>query len=291
MPQFWGDIMESFVAERLPETIVCEIKVFISTKLSEIREMGLYLNEIIREDIFPVLDKYCTVIFYPIEDTNNNGFHKTYLFHDEKKHFVYINTNQDREKQIFTAAHELGHVWKLNEYLEQKLGVKPSQESKERIMNRFAAELLMPEDIFKSFVNYKLLKISTSSEKLTYGKMIEIITAAMNEYFVPYKAVLYRLYELHIITEATARVLYGEMKELPLDILYKYSEVYAKSQGYSRLYHPDKRKFIDGLKEKLDIALSKGTAPVKWLHSFYNKFDLSISEPERALAQEINTEG
>ena len=287
--------MEHFDAERLPDNIVNEIKTFIKDKLAELRERGLYLNEIIREDIFPVIDTYCTVIFYPTEDTNNNGFHKTYLFHGEKTHFVYINTKQDREKQIFTAAHELGHVWKLNEHLESTLGIEVRHELGEKIMNRFAAELLMPEDHFRRFVKQKTQGVPGP---LTYGNMIEIITAAMNEYFVPYKAVLYRLYELNImitettaITEMTARVLYGEKETLPLSVIYEYSELYAKSQGYSRLYHPDELKFIDGLKELLDTTLNKGTAPDCWLQAFYAKFGLSPSEPEGALTQEIHTEG
>lgn len=283
--------MEQFDAERLSDEIVDRIKEFCKDKLTEIRGKGLYLNEIIREDIFPVIDMYSTVIFYPTEDANNNGFHKTYLFHGEKIHFVYINTNQDREKQIFTSAHELGHVWKLDEHLEKVLGLKISHEFGEKIMNRFAAELLMPEELFRKFVDQKKIDICGMHGRITYGNMIEIITAAMNEYFVPYKAVLYRLYELGIVTEAVARVLYGEQETLPLSAIYKYSELYATSQGYSRLYHPDKLKFINGLKEKLDTALNKGTVPDCWLQTFYNKFGLSPSEPEGALTQEINMEG
>ena len=70
----------------------------------------------LRDDVFEVLNRYCTVIYYPSEDSSNRGFHvKEYLIHNGKEqNFVFINTSQTLEKQVFTAAHELGHIWQID---------------------------------------------------------------------------------------------------------------------------------------------------------------------------------
>ena len=62
--------------------------------------------------------------------------------------FVYINTAQTIEKQVFTAAHELGHIWGIDELISSSSTTMSSFDGKEKITNRFAAELLMPEQIF-----------------------------------------------------------------------------------------------------------------------------------------------
>lgn len=56
-----------------------------------------------------------------------------------------INTNNTIEKQVYIAAHELGHVWKIDEKVLAKCDGNIDSEA---IINRFAAELLMPAELF-----------------------------------------------------------------------------------------------------------------------------------------------
>ena len=283
-----GLCMEKFETQVLDQNIVDWIKEFCKVRLDELEKTGFLVNNLIREDIFPMLDRFCTVVYYPIDDGINNGFHKTYLINGKKAHFVYINTNQDREKQIFTAAHELGHVWNLDKYIADKLNTPIEYEFGERVMNRFAAELLMPYDLFMKFVDEELDKILRGSESASFQNIIQLITTIMNEFFVPYKSVVYRMYELKYIKEPHARILWGDHPNLSRELITEYSKQYAKEQGYNRLYNPDKTKLIMGLKEDLDIARKESLVPDQWALEFYKRFSLSPDEPNSALNAEID---
>ena len=282
--------MENFVVDKLPNPIVNGIKSFISEKMEGLKSGSVHYNKVIREDILPLLNSQCTIVYYPKNDTDNNGFHKTYRYHGIDKHFVYINTNQDIEKQIFTAAHELGHVWKVDDYLREQLGLAIDYDLGERIMNRFAAELLMPEDLFRSFFRKMFIEKCDESNDISVEIIIQIITAIMNEFYVPYKAVVYRLYELNYFNEKSANVLWFGTDILPKEDIINYSIKYAKEQGYGRLYHPNQIKHIENLKELLDAARRKKTAPERWILEFYSRFNLEPDDTAENLKEELSVE-
>lgn len=287
--------MKTFDASKLPEDIVKEIQSYKQNKLTELAESGVIFNKLIREDILRLLDRECIVVYYPIDDSESNGFHKTYRMNGRNYHLVFINTSQYREKQIFTAAHELGHVWKVDRYLKKKLGREFDFDTCERLMNRFAAEMLMPEEIFRQYVEREmerardrnLEKTPERGRIITVADMIGIVVGAMNEFFVPYKSVLYRLYELELSSEKGARILWGENEMLPKADIDAYCEKYAKEQGYDRLFKQDGRKLIDGLKERLDQASADDVLPEEWLDAFYKRFDLQRGEREAVLDNQI----
>lgn len=58
-------------------------------------------NTLLRSDVLQLLEKYCTVIYYPLDEQSNNGFHVTGIpdKNGVLKHFVFLNTNQTIEKQ------------------------------------------------------------------------------------------------------------------------------------------------------------------------------------------------
>ena len=253
---------------------------FIDDKIKSFeRNYDYNFNKVLRDDIFRLLAmQNCIVIHFPEEKENNNGFHVKYPLRGELRHFVFINTDKPMEEQIFTAAHELGHIWNLIEEMNSKgfKGESSDTDWEERIINRFAAEILMPKDEFES---YAKREISTARKRhpenlLTVGNMILAITAIMNEFFIPYKSVVYRLYELDIISEKSVEILINDNKAIE-----KLSKAVAKEQGYIRLYQPSykrrQRRHIDGLKELLDKARDEEAMPEKWLESFYELFKLN----------------
>jgi len=107
----------------LSDIIVGHITHFINEKRESQILKTKFPNQLLREDVLDLLDMYCTVIYYPLENESNNGFHITGIPHKngEEQHFVYINTSQTIEKQIFTAAHELGHIWEVDSYVLEHL--------------------------------------------------------------------------------------------------------------------------------------------------------------------------
>ena len=68
--------------------------------------------------------------------------------------FVFINTMKAVQEQTWTAAYELGHVWKVDSYIRESLD--QDDFDSEDLVNRFAAELLLPKDIFVKEVGNKL---------------------------------------------------------------------------------------------------------------------------------------
>lgn len=142
----------------LPSSTVTALNDVIQSKFKQLEAEGLFFNEILREDIFNILDHYCTVVYFPLpDDEENDGFHVTmpvdYKLSEESEHFVFLNTSKTIEKQIFVAAHELGHIWVSEDLiwtdtLERILPKNP--ENLDIIMNRFAAELLMPSKHFRN---------------------------------------------------------------------------------------------------------------------------------------------
>ena len=117
----------------------------------DIKEKCIIKNTAIRDSIFGILENECTVIYYPLENEKNRGFHIKKIVKNELEDFVYINTAKPIAEQIFAAAHEFGHIWEVAEKVWNILGYegKPTEEEEENITDWFAAELLMPTDEFR----------------------------------------------------------------------------------------------------------------------------------------------
>ena len=121
----------------------------------DIKEKCIIKNTAIRDSIFGILENECTVIYYPLENEKNRGFHIKKIVKNELKDFVYINTAKPIAEQIFAAAHEFGHIWEVADKVWKILGYegKPTEEEEEDITDWFAAELLMPEEILSEDVH------------------------------------------------------------------------------------------------------------------------------------------
>ena len=96
----------------LPNQVETCIQQLIKQKFQEENLQSIFPNRLLREDVLDLLDRYCTVVYYPLENEENNGFRvKDIPFANGSCHdFVFINTAQTLEKHVFTAAHELGHI-------------------------------------------------------------------------------------------------------------------------------------------------------------------------------------
>lgn len=165
----------------------------VNSKLGEYKKN----NQIIKEDIFKILEMNCKVIYYPIEDDEICGF--VYSFKNYK--FVFINSYIPYEKQIFTAAHELYHIWysdtKTGELLksvvlEETISFKDIK-TEDLKANRFGAEFLVPKDVLLN--ELQIRKISKNSVELR--EIVEL----MDIFLVPYKTLVRRLYEIEYLTE------------------------------------------------------------------------------------------
>lgn len=165
----------------------------VNSKLGEYKKT----NQIIKEDIFKILEMNCKVIYYPIEDDEICGF--VYSFKNHK--FVYINSYMPYEKQIFTAAHELYHIWysdtKTGELLksvvlEETINFRDIK-TEDLKANRFGAEFLVPKDVLLNELQIR----NISKNLIGLRDIVEL----MDIFLVPYKTLVRRLYEIDYLAE------------------------------------------------------------------------------------------
>ena len=101
-------------------------------------------------------------------------------------YIIKVNAKHSQVRQNFSCAHEIGHTF-LHE-LEQKARTgsaefrmavaQVSEQAKERLCDAAAAELLMPESIFKEYLSHFKLSVN-AIERLAYTFRVSIPAAAI----------------------------------------------------------------------------------------------------------------
>lgn len=115
--------------------------------------------------------------FIPNERTQNvSGA----VNHDKK--MIFVNASETSERKRFTIAHELGHVMlhagdgNVVDYRQQmEYGAEAGP--KEREANQFAAELLMPRNVFEALWNAYGGKVASVAEQLQVSKPAAAVRA------------------------------------------------------------------------------------------------------------------
>lgn len=227
-----------------------EIDKAIQKIVSDIKDKCIIKNAAIRDNIFGILEDNCTVIYYPLENEKNRGFHIKRIVKNELEDFVYINTAKPISEQIFAAAHELGHIFEVSEKVWKMMGYSgfPTEEDEENITNRFAAELLMPADVFKKFFWVHMKELGIKNGKVKVEDLVRVMVMQMNAFLVPYEAVRRRLVEIGLIEQSAAEFLESKEEEILylVDLLSKYQNSYLeKGTG---------RKTISGIRELIEEA-------------------------------------
>jgi Zn-dependent peptidase ImmA (M78 family) len=229
-----------------------EIEKAIQNIVADIKEQCIIQNTAIRDNIFGILEDKCTVIYYPLKNEKNRGFHIKRVVGDQLEDFVYINTDKPMAEQIFTAAHELGHIFEVAEKVWKMLGYSgmPTEKEEEDITNRFAAELLMPAEAFKKVYSTNMEEVGIKNGKIKLDDLIRVIVMQMNTFLVPYEAVRRRLMETALIPKRVADFL--ESKEeilLLVNLLTKYQNSYLEKGT--------EIKTISGIRELIEKAEMK----------------------------------
>lgn len=251
----------------------------IQKLVDEIKRENNIVNEIIRDDVFSILQACeCNVLYYPLdgeEEDGCDGCHIEKYVAGKPEQFVFINTNNTRERQAFSAAHELGHIWKVDERLKKEFPNIPFDV--EDAINRFAAELLMPETYFKQTINDFLMNIGYEGPSISKEDLTDLTVYLMNQFFVPFKAVVIRYVEI------------GRLREKDIDIVLKYKnkvkEVILEKQ-YTRLGIINKLRSMEGLQEYLMQAERKGVISSQKIDAIRAEFD--IEPPTEIQSEKIS---
>lgn len=258
--------------EKIPE----EVSLLIQSFIDDFKESNpdfFGSNIVIREDIFSILEKTALVVFFPLSGEENDGFHVKRTVKGEIKDFVYINTAKAVEKQVFTAAHELGHRLGIEDYIAKKYPSFDIKKYKENVVNRFAALLLLPEEEFLKVVTVKVKEIQkckSDSEDgfvLTLTEAFKLIAFLMDYFFVPFKTVVYRLSEANIISVETRNQILKNFKQSLLD------ECIVDGK-YLKLNKPNNKKSINGYSELLDKAEQQKLFPINKINKIREQFEI-----------------
>ena len=242
----------------------------IPTAIEKVRTDYVLNNMIIKYDIFGILEKHCTVVYYPTENEINCGFHTKRFVKDKLEDFVYINTAKTVAEQVFAAAHELGHVWGVATQVWELAGERGVLESKieERIINRFAAELLMPAKEFRKTFWVHMEKLGLDPSRLRLVDLIRVIVLQMNDYMVPYESVRKRVIETKIITQKFGDVLLkNEETILPL------VNAFSKDQN-TMLDRVTAKKTIPGLRNLLETVEKGRELSIYTINRIKSDFDI-----------------
>ncbi len=220
--------------------VVSIIQKFITQKKNEKK----IVNQVIRDDVFAILRAECVVLYYALDDSGIEGCHVIKPLNGELKQFVFINTTKAVQEQTWTAAHELGHVWKVDSYVKEESG--QDDLDSEDIVNRFAAELLLPADIFKKELDDKLKEYGYKGPWMTEEMMVRLVTYLMNYFCTPYKAIIRRFIELgYVKAEAEQRFLSGFEKQSEL-----YRRLIVENQ-YTRLETVNKAYSMENVEQDI----------------------------------------
>ncbi|MCK4261012.1 MAG: ImmA/IrrE family metallo-endopeptidase [Halanaerobiales bacterium] len=163
------------------------------------QEYSLTAPGYLKDEIFELLEKVGTLIFYPIEEENLWGI---YVLNNEKHYFI-INSSIELEKQVFAGAHELAHTLDIakvkyeivtadlmTEYVNHKEYGADIKKA-DLVANRFAAELL---------VGKKTLFEKYNELPETYNILAKVVLLS-DIFLVPYKTIVKRFVETGLITD------------------------------------------------------------------------------------------
>lgn len=168
------------------------------------------------KDIFSLIEqKGIHHIRYPFGKDVLLGFSTVY----EGKRVIVSNSSEILSREIFTIAHELGHIVfdfeNLNQGLKVDLDIDEAKEDlcEERAFY-FANCFLMPESKLEEYIKYELRK-----DKEDLGAL-DIVRIQI-EFNVSYNATVKRLKNINFITETQMYSLFNEKNVLKSNALFK----------------------------------------------------------------------
>ena len=226
------------LSEKVSKFIIDKAQEYISNNKLEVP---------IGTQIFSELKRVSILLLYPLFDENANGICVTKTVKNEKKKFIFINTNNDITKQVYTAAHEIGHIFDIDNEVKKEIEFN---DDPELIINRFASELLMPKDIFIS--TFEKIKEVLLGKKMNvnFDDINILIFDLMLFFKVPYRAICYRMGELSILSENDVNKLEKYEREHKKNI----EDVLRQNKKYAELIKIDRKKEFGNIDELIKKA-------------------------------------
>jgi Zn-dependent peptidase ImmA (M78 family) len=173
--------------------------------------LGFSDDPSIANDIITILDKLNIILLeLPIEAKSGKpAFSAVILCSEEGGEslvFIGLNTADYYDKQIFAIAHELYHFFtKTGFHLSRQDG--QDNDVIEAKANWFAAEFLLPEDVLKRRVFEEFKSFSLADIQIK--TLFRFIARLHCTWWLPYRSLVKRLWEINAITEPQYQELYS----------------------------------------------------------------------------------
>jgi Zn-dependent peptidase ImmA (M78 family) len=190
----------------------------------------------VKDEIFSILkrlDDDLHLLIYPIEDDELSAFT---VFKNDKS-FIYINSYQNLNLQIFAAAHEFYHYKydrkDKNEVL-KNIEAQFNGDLNEMMANSYAACFLVPKHLLLEQV--EILKIDRNNVTL------QDILLLMDTFAVPFKAMVLRLFETEVILKDQAE----KFLEIPTkDIILLAKQKQIALKWFQKTNDPEYGRLLD----------------------------------------------
>ena len=168
------------------------------------KTFGVYLNVPLGNDIRIILENegilLCEYPFADSDGTHTYGNITWFKLGDDTITFIGLNTSSYYDEQIFALAHEIYH-YRTKTGKAYSPDVEVEDENIEKKADRFAAELLLPAEelkkiIYSSFERYEISEVPEL-------KILRLIARLQCEWWLPYRALVKRLFEEGHINSVT----------------------------------------------------------------------------------------
>lgn len=247
----------------------------INREINKLKDNNNLFNLILRNDVFMLLEaQNCTVLYYPLND-EIEGFRVQKYVNGKEEEFIYINTAKAEDVQIFTAAHELGHLINIDKIVCDELKWEnPTKKVREDIIDRFAAELLMKKDTFVKLFIAKAKKYVNEQGIISGDNMLRTIAYLMDTFMVPYDSVVRRLWETDRINDKTQDAL------LDKETVSEDSVEKAIEEGNYKRCKPTQIKSFGSLTKYLKVLDEAGEISERRLQRIMDVFEIKEFELE-----------
>lgn len=183
--------------------VLSDQQIFEAKRLaSEARRLfGVYPNIPIGSDIRLLLEKNDVLLCeYPYPDSQGTHTYGNITWiknGDEIITFIGLNTSSYYDEQIFAIAHEIYH-YTTKTGKAYTPDVEYEDQITEKMADRFAAELLLPAEVLFSLVTDVFGKVNMYD--VPENKTLRFIARIQCDWWLPYQAIINRLFEEKLIS-------------------------------------------------------------------------------------------
>lgn len=212
------------------------------------------------KDIFSIVSqKGIHLIRYPFGQGKLLGFATVF----EGKRVIVSNSSEILSREIYTIAHELGHILFDFEDLISNLRIDfdleiEAEEIIEKRAYYFADCFLMPEEALRKYIKYELNKTTNELNALD-------IVRLQLEFQVSYAALLKRLYDLDFISNIKKKALFDKRD-------------HVTSRALFRMLNADQKLL------KASNTIEVPSSYLEYVTSNYDNETIPFSSLEKALA-------